>query len=99
MKGSQVDRQSSLELLNATHTFPCEFTLKIIGKSTEDFADRCAAAVNSVLPTAQDIPVSLRSTPNGRHTSVTLLPKLSSAEQVLEVYECIKQVDGVVMTM
>ena len=42
---------------------------------------------------------STRSTPGGKHVAVTLEPVIDSAEQVLDVYDCIRQVDGVVMTM
>ncbi len=94
-----MDRETSLELLNATHTFPCQFTLKVIGTSTDDFVDRCLVAVKSVNLDSDEIPVTTRSTPNGKHTSITLLPTLASAEQVLAVYEQLRSVEGVVMTM
>jgi len=94
-----VDRQDSIDLLNATHTFPCQFTLKVIGKSTDDFVDHCVQAVKSVNLDSDEIPVSTRSTPKGKHTSVTLLPTIASAEQVLEVYAQLQSVEGVVMTM
>lgn len=94
-----MDRQESLDLLNATHTFPCQFTFKVIGTSTDDFVDRCQLAIKSVNLDSDDIPVTTRSTPNGKHTSVTLLPTIASAEQVLAVYEQLQSVEGVVMTM
>ena len=94
-----MDRESSLELLNATHSFPCAFTLKVIGASTEDFVDRCTAAIRDVNLGSDDFPISTRHTPNGRHTAVTMAPTLASAEQVLDVYERLRCVEGVVMTM
>jgi hypothetical protein len=46
-----------------------------------------------------DPPFRTRETPHGRHISVTLEPTVSSAEEVLEIYRWIRQVDGVVTLM
>lgn len=94
-----MDRQASLDLLNATHSFPCEFTLKVIGQSSDDFIDRCVEAVRVVALHSPDIPYTTRSTPNGRHISITMQPTIDSAEQVLQVYASLRDVEGVVMAM
>ena len=94
-----MERQASLDLLNATHDFPCAFTVKVIGANQDQFVERCVAAVQQVVPDGGDVPFSTRATSNGRHTSVTLHPTLDSAEHVLIVYESLRVVEGVVMTM
>ena len=47
----------------------------------------------------EGVPSSVRETPNKKHIAVTAEPTLKSAEQVLLLYERIKSVEGVVMTM
>lgn len=93
-----MDREAALELLNATHDFPCAFTLKVIGVAADDFELRVVSIVCESLQ-VDTVPFKTRETPKKKHVSVTLEPVLNSAEQVLEVYECIRAVEGVVMTM
>ena len=90
------DREQSLELLNATHSFPCAFTIKVIGAADNDFVTR---VVDVLREFDAEVTYQTRSTPKGNHVSVTLEPNLESAEQVLQVYERIKTLEGVVMTM
>ena len=94
-----MDRERSLELLNATHEFPCAFTIKVIGTLTDDFVHRILSAVRDDEDVDDDFPYSTRSTPGGRHVAVTMEPTLRSAEQVLAIYQRVRVVQGVVMTM
>ena len=91
-----MQREQSLELLNATHDFPCAFTIKVIGNAEDDFVTRVVIALREFDP---DVTFQTRSTPKGKHVAVTLEPKLESAAQVLLVYEQVKTIAGVVMTM
>ena len=91
------ERQRSLELLNATHSFPCEFTIKVIGTADDEFVGRVVKTVEAAI--SMGVPYKTRSTPNGKHVSVTLEPYLSRAEDVLAIYDKIKSVPGVVMTL
>lgn len=96
---AEEKRNQSLELLNATHTFPCDFTIKVIGQAEDDFVMRVVDAVQAVISAGAEIPNKTRMTPNGKHVSVTLEPRLSSAEEVLLIYDQLKSVSGVVMTL
>ena len=91
-----MDREASLDLLNATHQFPCAFIIKVIGVDQNDFVSR---VVDTLLHFDPEVTYQTRSTPNGKHVAVTLEPQLQSAEQVLLVYERMRSVEGVVMTM
>lgn len=93
-----MEREDSLELLNATHTFPCSFTIKVIGLAENNFEDRVVEVVREALH-VKEVPFSTRETPKKKHVAVTLEPELKSAEQVLLLYERIKSVTGIVMTM
>ncbi|MFO1020258.1 MAG: DUF493 domain-containing protein [Planctomycetales bacterium] len=88
-----------LELLESTHSFPGVYTFKAIGKVEEGFVARVLAAVRDALEMRTDCPFREHHTPNGRYVSVTLEPELQKAEQVLQVYEKLKDVPGLVMFM
>ncbi len=95
-----MNREQSIELLNATHDFPCPYMFKVIGLSDDGFVDRVVAAVREALEHYEETPPhTTRQTPHGKHVSVTLEPTLLSAEQVLLVYQRIGTVSGIVMTM
>ena len=93
-----MERNDALELLNSTHDFPCAFTIKVIGVAADNFTTRVVEVVEEALR-AEGVPHRTRETPNGKHTSITLEPTIQTAEQVLLLYERIKSIEGVVMTM
>lgn len=95
----EEQRESALLLLNEQHDFPCDFVFKVIGKATDDFVQRVVSCIQDCLPGDTEPPHRTRSTPNGKHISVTLEPVITSAEEVLRVYAELKTIDGVVMVM
>ena len=91
-------RADSIELLNATHSFPCPFEFKVIGNASEQFVTLVLEVITSV--TAEtDPPHSTRTTPGGRHISVTAEPTVQQAEHVFEIYDRLKSLEGVVMLL
>ena len=89
----------SIELLEATHQFPCPFAFKAIGLSTDCFVGRVLAAVKMELPEDAEPSFSFRTTSGGKHTSVTIDPVVESAAQVIAIYHRIRALDGIVMMM
>lgn len=89
----------SLELLEATHQFPCPFAFKAIGASTDCFVGRVLAAVKLELSEDAEPPFSSRTTAGGKHTSVTVEPEVDSAAHVIAIYLRIHAVEGIVMMM
>ncbi len=92
-------REDSISLLNATHDFPCPVIIKAIGKNAGDFPQRVVRGVRKQLQLEIDPPFQIREASGGRHIAVTLEPIFESAEQVLEAYEVIRTMEGVVMVM
>ena len=89
----------SLELLESVHSFPCEFTIKVIGRSEGDFVARVLASVRTTLGVLNDPPHTLRETTGGRHVSLTLEPWMESAQHVLDVYAELRTTEGLVVLM
>ena len=89
----------SIELLETTHKFPCIFTFKAIGLTTDCFVGRVLAAVKQELGEDAEPSFSSRKTAGGKHTSVTVEPLVQSAQQVIAIYHQIHEVKGLVMMM
>jgi putative lipoic acid-binding regulatory protein len=87
------------ELLDDTHSFPCRFMFKVIGLSSNGFALRVVAIVRSTLEQDFDAPFQLRETSVGRHIAVTIEPWVESSQQVIDLYNAIRGLDGLVMLM
>ena len=86
----------AIELLEATHTFPCEYMFKVIGKVDRAFVARVVAAVREALVMEEDPPFRTRETPNGKHVAVTLTPTVRNPYDVLAVYRRVQGLPGVV---
>lgn len=91
--------EASRRLLDETHTFPCDFMVKVIGVAQEQFVQRVVLAVRRTQQLEQDPPFRYRHTPSGRHVAVTLEPRVNSAQEILAIYREIRRLDGVVMMM
>ena len=87
------------ELLDETHSFPCRFMFKAIGRTHDDFASRVVAVVRLTLEQDFDAPYEVRETSAGRHIAVTIEPWVESSQQVIEIYNAIRALEGLVMLM
>ncbi len=89
----------SVELLESRHTFPCLYTMKVIGKSDDNFMARVIFAARDELRLEEDPPFRILSTSAGRHISITLEPEFESPQQVLALYSRLSQLSGLVMLL
>ena len=84
----------SIELLENTHVFPCPYTFKLIGRDEQGFVARAVAQVREALHADRDPPYTVRATANGKHVAVSLEPVVYSAQQILDVYERVRDLAG-----
>jgi putative lipoic acid-binding regulatory protein len=96
-RGDMSTTLATVELLEKTHTFPCPYVFKAIGKAGGGFQARVIAAVREELNFAIDPPTRVREAVGGRHLSITLEPVVQSAHQVLAVYRRLETLEGIVM--
>ena len=89
----------SVEVLEASHTFPCAYTFKVIGVADENFTGRVVSHVRDELQMEVDPPYTLRSTKNGNHVAITLEPLCESPQQVIAIYSRLMGMDGLVMLL
>jgi len=94
---SPASREESIQLLERFHSFPGPYMFKVIGLASGDFVASVRRAAESVLGPIME-PGALRSRPSSgdKYLAVTLENELASAEQVLQVYEALKGVEGLV---
>lgn len=94
-----MDQWPSQELLESIHAFPCCYTFKVIGTPDDHFIGRVVSAVRMYLPPDAEPAFSSRSTASGRHVCVTIEPHMESAAVVIEVYQQLHALEGVVMLL
>jgi uncharacterized protein len=87
------------ELLDAIHEFPCEFLIKVIGTTKDNFIGRVIEAIVAVELKETDVSYTSRETAGGRHTSVSITVIAQTSEHVMKIYAAIREVHGVVMVM
>ena len=89
----------TFDLLEKTHTFPCPYLFKIIGKANDGFLAQVVAVVREELLIEIDPPYRVREAVGGRHLSVTLEPVVQSAQQVVAIYRRLRVLDDLVMLL
>ena len=92
------NKQESIDLLMATHTFPGSFTFKVIGRAESDFREVVLSTITR-LAIDDEVPHTIRETSGGRHIAITAEPTVESPEVVLEIYELLRELPGVVMLL
>lgn len=84
------------ELLEANHHFPGPYMFKVIGKPADGFIGRVLGAVRKELNADIDPPFTLRQSSKGQYVALTIEPYIMRVEEVLAIYACLKDVDGIV---
>lgn len=92
-----MDSWEARELIESTHSFPCNYIFKVVGYHRNQFTDRVLDATREVVGGAMTIKHSTRETRSGKHISVTIEPYLDESDQVLAIYEKIRELDDVIM--
>lgn len=70
-------------------TFPCEFTLKIIGYSDQTFESEVLKILNQHFPQLGEGAISLNPSKNGKYLAFTVKAPVSSQEQLDNAYRAL----------
>lgn len=93
-----ADREAALELLRSQHVFPGPYVFRIVVHPPA--AAGIVSGVGAALGSAGHVhKVVEQASRSGRYVSLRMHCELASAETILEVYELLKKLDGVVMTL
>ncbi|TNF27196.1 MAG: DUF493 domain-containing protein, partial [Deltaproteobacteria bacterium] len=85
MVGEKFDKMKSL--LEDQHDFPCTYTFKFVVP-----ADKIETLENLVKEGSQ----SKRPSSSGKYVSLTIVMEVSSSDHVIEVYERVQVIDGLI---
>lgn len=91
-KDENIDKESPLK-------FPCDFPIKIIGKSGDDFE---SAAITIVRKYAQDLSegaFQLRPSKNNNFTAITVTINAKNQKQLDNIYEELTACEHVIMAL
>lgn len=93
-----MDRDTALALLRRQHQFPGEFEFRVVVRPAESSAT-LSAMVAGAGEGAVLVDVTERRSRNGTYLALHVKMRLPTAERVLDVYEILRALDGVLATM
>ncbi|MFT7517899.1 MAG: putative lipoic acid-binding regulatory protein [Kiritimatiellia bacterium] len=91
-----MERSRALDLLRSEHSFPGDFRFRVVVRVG---AEPAVLSAISVLSGVQVKDVSSKPSRNGNYISLRVFTKVDLAETVLAVYEVIRGVDGVMVSL
>ncbi|HZV99577.1 MAG TPA: DUF493 family protein [Methylophilaceae bacterium] len=66
--------------------FPCDFPIKVMGETRDDFADTIVAVVQEHLPEFNASRIEMRASSGGRYISLTCTVYVTSKPQLDNIY-------------
>lgn len=69
--------------------FPCDFPIKVMGETRDDFAETIIAVVRVHLPDFDASKVEIRGSSGGRYTSLTCIVYVTSKPQLDDIYRAL----------
>jgi uncharacterized protein len=69
--------------------FPCDFPIKVMGKSHPDFAETIVTVVRDFDPTFEASRIEMRASSGGNYIGLTVTVRATSREQLDEIYRAL----------
>lgn len=90
-----------LQLMNEESllTFPCEFPIKVMGRSSDTFESDVVEIVRKYVPDLPDSAVTSRPSGKGNYIAITVLVTATSKEQLDNIYLELNAQKSVLMTL
>jgi len=80
-------------------TFPCEFPIKVMGRSSETFETEVVGIVRKHAPDLSEDAVTSRASGKGNYIAVTVIVTATSKEQLDNIYLELNAHEDVMMTL
>ncbi len=80
-------------------TFPCEFPIKAMGKSSDDFDAKVVGIIRQHVDDIKEGAVTTNTSKGGKFTSVTVVVDAQSKEQLDKIYQSLNDDSDVMMTL
>lgn len=69
--------------------FPCDFPIKVMGKSRPDFAETMVTVVREFDPTFEASRIEMRASSGGNYIGLTVTVRATSREQLDDIYRAL----------
>ncbi|HEY3538065.1 MAG: DUF493 family protein [Trinickia sp.] len=69
--------------------FPCDFPIKVMGKSHPDFAETIVTVVRDFDPTFEASRIEMRASSGGNYIGLTVTVRATSREQLDDIYRAL----------
>ena len=79
--------------------YPCDFPIKVLGKTQAGFAQAVLAVVRTHAPDFDGATMEMRTSKQGRYLSITCVVRATSREQLDELYRALCDHPMVVMVL
>jgi len=83
----------------STLTFPCEFPVKAMGKSGENFDVKVVSIIRQHVDDIKEGAVTTNTSKGGKYTSVTVKITATSKQQLDKIYQRLNDDSDIVMTL
>jgi putative lipoic acid-binding regulatory protein len=83
-------------LLESQHRFPGSYTFKIIYRNDDEMADRIREAVGGAMGIELPGELPIRASSGSKFQSMTLELEVQTAQDVLDVYEVLSELENIV---
>jgi putative lipoic acid-binding regulatory protein len=96
----EARRARAIDLLEANHTFPGDYTFSVVARNEQEVATAVLAAIEGAL--GRPLPpgsVDRRESAQGRYVSHRVTVTCLRADEVLAIYARVRTVDGVVSVL
>ena len=80
-------------------TFPCEFPIKVMGRSSETFETEVVGIVRKHAPDLSRNAVTSRASGKGNYVAITVIVTATSKEQLDNIYLELNAHEAVMMTL
>ncbi len=80
-------------------TFPCDFPIKVMGRSGERFETAVTTILQRHTSTEERLSLERRSSKGGKYTSITILLRASSREQLDAIYRELSACEEILMAL
>jgi len=80
-------------------TFPCNFTLKIIGKKTREFEQAVVCIIHKHFPKLGEGAISLKSSKGGKYLSISATVPAQNKKQLDNLYEELTNNDQILFAL
>lgn len=80
-------------------TFPCDFTIKVIGTTSDEFEVAVYGIIHKHVPNLSEGAIQLRPSSNGKYQAITVTVRAESKTQLDSIYQDLTSSPLVIMAL